>query len=90
MPIARCISVSATLRWQQREGTYALWDNDGKEFQQPYGSHLLLDAKLTIASGRLLFFIQGNNLGNFIYYDHGGVPLPGRWITTGIEYSVAW
>ncbi|MBP7459984.1 MAG: TonB-dependent receptor [Candidatus Delongbacteria bacterium] len=53
-----------------------------------YHEHWELDGGIRYPIGSCHLFIRGSNLLNRSGMDYSGIPLPGRWITIGIRYSV--
>lgn len=51
-------------------------------------SNFIVDTKISKSIGSFNVFAQATNLFNQSYYDIAGVPLPGRWISAGIKFSV--
>lgn len=74
--------------YQHREGMYATYDEAGNEKMEPYGGHFTTDLKISYSRGRMEFFLSAQNLTNTLYNDHGGVPLPGRWVNIGWVWKV--
>lgn len=69
--------------WQQRNGYYNT--GSGKTKYSPYG---LLDARISWKTPHYEIYTKTLNLLNKNYIDYGGVPQPGRWITTGIKIEI--
>jgi iron complex outermembrane receptor protein len=53
-----------------------------------FEDYLLIDSKLYKNLAGFQIFLEVTNLFNKSYYEISGVPLPGRWISSGIEYSL--
>ncbi len=67
-----------TLRVQQREGSYLVYRNLKPTAElQPYGTHALLDLRLTWAARRWSVYADLSNLTNHRYYDLANVRQPG-------------
>jgi len=49
---------------------------------------IIIDLKLMKQIASFNLFLSASNLFNEFYYDVNGVQLPGRWIRTGIEFSL--
>lgn len=47
----------------------------------------LLDARIFGRYGRVELFVEGTNLLDASYTEVGGVSMPGRWLTTGLEFN---
>ncbi len=50
-----------------------------------YNDRLIIDTKFSYFAGNVKLYLSVSNLGNKIYEDFTGLPLPGRWIRAGIE-----
>jgi len=50
-------------------------------------SHIVIDTHLTRTIGSLSLSFSVTNLFDADYADFSGIPMPGRWIRCGIEYS---
>ena len=50
-------------------------------------SHIIVDTHLTRTIGSLSLSFSVTNLFDADYADFSGIPMPGRWIRCGIEYS---
>lgn len=73
--------------YQFREGLYATYNPEGTEMMVPYGGNFIADLKLTYSLNPWEFYVSAQNLTNTQYYDHGGVPLPGRWLIVGLVWK---
>lgn len=51
-------------------------------------NHFITDLKLMYGFNDFDFFIESTNLFNTSYYNIPGIPLPGRWITGGVKYTI--
>ena len=48
----------------------------------------IVDVHLSRAFKKVTFSLSVTNLGNVQYADYSGIPLPGRWITGGLNFSL--
>lgn len=77
------------VRVQQREGAYLIYkDLKPTATLQPYGTHALLDCRLTWAAKHYTAFVDLNNLTAHHYYDLGNVRQPGLIVMAGVK--VKW
>ncbi|MBS7316806.1 MAG: TonB-dependent receptor, partial [Bacteroidales bacterium] len=53
----------------------------------PYEPYTLLNARLGWNSSNMRIYLEGDNLLNRPYYDHGNIPQPGAWFKFGISRS---
>ena len=51
----------------------------------PYEPYTLLNARLGWNSSNMRIYLEGDNLLNRPYYDHGNIPQPGVWFKFGIS-----
>ena len=81
--IVRNVTLDAHYRWQDRNGTYT--NTEGKVVK--YASYGVLDARLAWHQPHFNIYVEGNNLLNKEYVDHGSVPQPGIWAIAGIKIN---
>ena len=82
------LSLNLSYRWQDRNGSYELFENcvsTGKTVE--YSPYHLIDARLDWTSDRYRLYIEADNLLNKTYYDHGNIPQPGLWARAGLVWS---
>lgn len=78
-----------TVRVQQREGAYLVYkDLKPTATLKPYGTHALLDCKLTWTEKHYALFADFTNLTNHHYYDLANVQQPGLLVMAGV--SLKW
>ena len=93
------LSASWALRWQDRVGSYTLYEgtyvdtatgylrgtNTGRlVFYDPYAT---LDLKLQWTDKHYQVYVQGSNITNGKYYDLGNVRQPGIWVLAGARIN---
>lgn len=71
------------LSWRERVGTYVRF-SDGSE--QAYPDPLRVDLRVEWTRKTLTLFASGYNLLDAEQMDRGNVPLPGRWLTGGLQW----
>ena len=77
-----------TLRVQQREGSYLVYkDLKPTATLQPYGTHALLDCKLSWTESHYNLFVDMTNLTNHHYYDLANVRQPGFLVMAGVGFK---
>jgi len=73
-----------TLRMQQREGSYLVYENLKPTAQlQPYGTHAILDLRLKWKAEKYTLYADFSNLTNHHYYDIANVRQPGLVVLAG-------
>ncbi len=82
------LSLDLSYRWQDRVGNYEAFADGVSQGTVAYKPYSLLDARLSWESGDWTLFLDGNNLLNRIYYDHGNIPQPGCWLRGGILFRI--
>jgi len=81
LPIVRDLSLSANLRWQDRQGQYTDFDGTVND----YSPYTVVDARLSWQQSHFELYGEANNLFNAEYRDYGLVPQPGRWLIAGLR-----
>lgn len=81
------ISVELKMVFQDRNGTFTLFEDKAPVGEKEYEPIVVFDAKLLYRKRGWSVFVSANNLTNRHYFDIGNVVQPGRWIKTGIAYS---
>ena len=79
--IWRLLEMNLSYRWQDRMGNYQKGNA-----MVPYEPYSLLDARLAWNAPQYKIYVEGNNLLNKTYYDHGNIPQPGIWVRAGASY----
>lgn len=77
--------LNVSCRWNDREGSYELFEDrvsTGKTVH--YEPYTLLNARLGWNSDRMQLYLEGENLLDRTYYDHGNIPQPGVWFRAGM------
>ena len=85
-PIVSHLSASWTFRWQDRMGSYLLYENaksTGKLVD--YDPYATLDLKLRWVGHHYELWAEGTNLTNHRYYDLGNIPQPGIVVLAGLR-----
>ncbi|MGL5981238.1 MAG: TonB-dependent receptor plug domain-containing protein [Phocaeicola sp.] len=79
-----------SFRWQDRQGSYKVYENGSEVGLVDYRPYAVVDAKLYWNAPTYKFYVEANNLLNNHYYDYGNIPQPGFWIVAGVSYLVGW
>lgn len=75
-------SLSSSYRF--REGNYVLADGN----TESYGGVLLAEVRASYTLGHATLYLEGHNLLNTSWRDHGGVPQPGLTLLAGVRFAV--
>ncbi len=80
--------LNLSCRWHDRVGGYELFENHVSTGRKvSYEPYTLLDARLNWNSDRLKIYVEGDNLLDKTYYDHGNIPQPGFWFRGGVVFT---
>ncbi len=82
--ICRNLSASWLISYQDRNGTYTLWEGNKYGNEVDYVPVCLIDARLNWVKNQFNFFVEASNLVNKTYFDFGNVEQPGIWAKAGI------
>lgn len=83
------LGASWTLRLQERNGAYEVFDRTTHKSTgqlAPYGTQLLLDARLHWKAERYMIYLDVHNATDHHYFDIGNVEQPGRTFLLGASY----
>jgi len=78
---------TANVSWQDRAGTYLLYQNNNYSSYKPYKSFWLLDLKFYYKVKNFNIFIEGSNILDSPVMYISNVPQPGRWLRIGLQYK---
>ncbi|WP_347840201.1 TonB-dependent receptor domain-containing protein [uncultured Draconibacterium sp.] len=76
--------------FQDREGTYTLFENKLPVDEVNYEAFAVFDIKLNYQQKKYSVFVSVNNIFDKEYNDIGNVIQPGRWFKTGIIYKIGF
>jgi iron complex outermembrane receptor protein len=79
--ITKKIGSTMRLAWRDRNGTF----QDAAGRVVPYKPYWLADARISLKTKYLTYFMSASNILNARYFDFGGLIQPGTWIHAGIE-----
>ncbi len=81
--ICRNISASWLISYQDRNGTFTLWEGSKYGNEVNYAPLWLVDTRINWTIGMCNFFVEASNLLNKTYFDYGNVEQPGIWGKAG-------
>lgn len=83
----RNISASWLISYQDRNGTFTLWENSKYGNEVSYKPVWLINSRINWVKNRFNLYLEASNLLNKTYFDYGNVEQPGTWIKTGIIFK---
>jgi iron complex outermembrane receptor protein len=86
--LIRNLSLNLSFIYQDREGTFTLYQNKKPVEEKEYTPFWLADLKLNYRYRNFTVFLSVNNLLDEKYYDIGNVIQPGRWVKAGVAYTL--
>ncbi len=88
MPITNRTGVHTTAIWQDRAGSFLLYEDGEFTEIRDYEPFWRFNLKLYYDIGPTRFFGEASNLLDVRHADIGNVPQPGRWLRGGIEIEI--
>lgn len=85
------LSASWDFRWQDRMGSYLLYEQ-GKNTNRPvpYSPYATLDIKVQWVKPHYSLYVTACNVTNHVYYDLGNIPQPGIWVMAGGRRNISF
>ena len=90
IPCTRWVTLQPSVRYAQRDGEYTPYSPTPGATPRAYPANVSLDLRLTCHVPSVDLFVEGSNLLDAERVDIGDVPLPGRWLTFGLQYQLGW
>lgn len=82
------IYASWVFRFQDRQGSYARFENTEYIGEHSYEPFWLTNVKVYYRSGKAQVYFTVSNLFDQPYVDLGNVKQPGRWLSAGLKYQL--
>ena len=86
--IAGCFSANWQISWQDRNGTYTLFEDDSFTREIHYDPFWLTNLKVYWKKKNLELYSVVSNIFDKTYIDLGNLAQPGRWVSFGISYKL--
>ena len=83
-------TVDFRAQFQDRAGTYTLFENGNFGTETVYEPFWIFDGKINYKWRNFGIFVLVNNIFDIDYVDIGNVAQPGRWIKAGISYQLGF
>ena len=90
VPCTRWVSLLPSVRYAQRDGKYTPYSATPGATPRAYPANVSVDLRVTCHVPSVDLFVEGTNLLDAERVDIGNVPLPGRWLTFGLQYQMGW
>ncbi len=82
--LIRNVSLNWQFSYQDRNGTYTLWEGSGYGKEVEYKPFWLVDTRLNWSKKTTTVYLEAANLLDHEYFDYGNIAQPGLWIKAGI------
>lgn len=83
------LSAAWDFRWQQRTGSYLLYENTQNTNRLvSYHPYATVDVKIQWKAPSYTLYASASNLTNHTYYDLGNIPQPGIWVMAGARWTL--
>jgi iron complex outermembrane receptor protein len=82
--ICRNINASWLISYQDRNGTFTLWEGSKYGNEVSYDPILLVNSRINWMWNKFNFYAEASNLLNNTYFDYGNIEQPGIWIKAGV------
>jgi iron complex outermembrane receptor protein len=82
--ICKNLSASWLISYQDRNGTFTLWEGNRYGKEEDYAPVWLVDSRINWVKNQFNLFLEASNLLNKTYFDYGNVEQPGVWVKAGI------
>lgn len=84
-PVTESGGITATASWQDRVGSYMLFEDGEFTESREFEPYWMIDMKLFYKISPAKVFAEASNTLDTHYVDIANVPQPGRWIRSGVE-----
>ena len=86
--VVKNVSINWQFSYQDRNGTYTMWDGTkyGKEVE--YKPFVLVDSRIYWSKKGTTVYFEVSNLLDKTYFDFGNIAQPGRWIRMGLIQQI--
>jgi iron complex outermembrane receptor protein len=81
--LTKHLSATWLISYQDRNGTFTLWEENHYGAEKEYVPIWLIDSKIIWTNRQFTIFLEASNLLNKSYYDYGNVENPGIWVKAG-------
>lgn len=88
LPVTDNGGISATASWQDRAGSYLLFEDGEFTDTREFDPFWMADLKAFYHIGPVKLFAEASNAFDAHYVDIANVPQPGRWIRGGVEVDI--
>lgn len=86
--ISGSVGADWTFSYQDRNGSYTIWEGNAFGKEVAYPKLFLTDARIFLQKEVWAFYIEISNLFDQKYVDYSNVEQPGRWIKFGIKTQI--
>lgn len=82
------MAMSWSLTWQDRAGSFILYENGTFGSEKEYEPFFIADVRLNYHYRNMKIYLETSNLLDHKYYDIGNIRQPGLWLKSGINWKI--
>ncbi len=86
--VIKNVGINWQVSWQDRTGSYIVWDGAKYGNKVAYKSFVLVDSRIHWSTKATSVYLEASNLLDKTYFDFGNIAQPGRMLRMGLIYQI--